>query len=136
MPNGQPIHDKCRILLEESKNLLTQYRTLAEQHSDTSHLEDLSQIFAAAKDQTAQAIAAGRRVADADIDHMLADQVHEVRGRQAITADDERLGRETLHIGRKQRPELAESDAERWGKVARRAQKAVEKLYKVAVMDD
>ena len=130
----QPLHRKSCVLLEESKNLIAQYGQLAQQHSDTSRLEDLAKKFATDKDQAAQAISAGRRVADADIDDMLADGVHEVRGRKAITADDETLGRGILQIGRHQRPDLPSLDTEAWGKVAYNAQRAVEKLYNVTVM--
>jgi hypothetical protein len=129
------LYKKSSILLEESNKLLTQYHQLAQQHSATSRLEELSKDFAADKDQTAQAIAAGRRVADADIDDMLADGLHEVRGRKIIEADDERLGREILQIGQNQRPDLAELDSEGWGKVAYRAQRAVEKLCRVTIME-
>ena len=67
---------------------------------------------------------------------MLADRLHEVRGRKAITADDETLGREILQIGQNQRPDLAGLDNEGWGKVAYRAQRAVEKLYKVTIVNE
>jgi hypothetical protein len=127
---------KCRILVEESRNLLAEYHQLAQRRSETSHAEDLSKRFAADKDQVARAIGAGRRVADADIDDMLADKLHEVRGRKAIMADDETLGREILQIGCNQRPELAERDREGWGQVAYRAQKAVQKLYDVACTEE
>ena len=72
-------------------------------------------------------------MADADIDDMLADGLHEVRGRKVVTADDKTLGREILQIGRNQRPDL---DTESWGKVAYKAQRAVEKLYNVTVMGE
>ena len=75
-------------------------------------------------------------MADTDIDDMLADGLHEVRGRKVITADDEALGREILQIGRNQRPDLPPLDTEAWGKVAYKAQRAVEKLYNVAVMGE
>ena len=130
---GQPLHRKSCELLEESKNLIAQYDQVAQQHSNTSRLEDLAKKFAADRDQAAQAISAGRRVADADIDDMLADGLHEVGSRKAITADDEMLGREILQIGQNQRPDLPPLDTEAWGKVAYRAQRAVEKLYNVAV---
>jgi hypothetical protein len=130
------LHDKSNILLEESKKLLAQYNELAQQHSETSRIEDLSNTFAIDKDQTAHALAAGRRVADTDIDDMLADKMHEAHGRKAITADDERLGRDILQIGQNQRPEPAELDTEGWGKVAHRAQRAVEKLYRVTVVEE
>lgn len=67
---------------------------------------------------------------------MLADKLHEVRGRKAIMADDETLGREILQIGCSQRPELAERDREGWGQVAYRAQRAVQKLHDVAFMEE
>jgi hypothetical protein len=127
------LHRKFCILLEESKNLIVQYGQLAQQQSDTSRLEDLAKKFAADKYQAAQAISAGRRVVYADIDDMLADGLHEVRGRKAITADDETLGREILQIRQNQRPDLPPLDTEAWGKVAYRAQRAVEKLYNDAV---
>jgi hypothetical protein len=130
---GQPLHGRSCVLLEESKNLIAHYDQLAQQHSDISRLEDLAKEFAADKDRVAQAISAGRRVADADIDDMLADGLHELRGRKAITADDETLGREILQIGQNQRPDLPPLDTETWGKIAYRAQRAVEKLYNVAV---
>jgi hypothetical protein len=133
---GQPLYRKSCVLLEESKNLIAQYGQLAHQCSDTSRLEDLAKGFAADKDQAAQAISAGRRVADTDIDDMLADGLHEVRGRKATTADDEMLGREILQIGRNQHPDLPPLDTEAWGKVAYRAQRAVEKLYNVAVVGE
>jgi hypothetical protein len=130
------LYKKSSVLVEESKNLLARYHELAQQHSETSRIGDLSKTFAVDKDQAARAIAAGRRVADAAIDDMLADKVHEVRGRKAVTGDDETLGREILQIGQNQRPELAELDPEGWGKVAHRAQRAVEKLYKVTLMEE
>jgi hypothetical protein len=133
MATGQPLHRNSYELLEESKNLIAQYDQVTQQHSNTSRLEDLAKKFAADRDQAAQAISAGKRVADADIDDMLADGLHEVRGRKAITADDETLGREVLQIGQNQRPDLPPLDTEAWGKVAYRAQRAVEKLYNVAI---
>jgi hypothetical protein len=133
---GQPLHRKSCVLLEESKNLIAQYGQLTQQHSDTSRLEDLAKKFTADKDHAAQAISAGRSVADADIDDMLADGLHEVRAKKAITADDETLGREILQIGRNQLPDLPPLDTEAWGKVAYKAQRAVEKLYNVAVMGE
>lgn len=136
-PYDQPLYKKCSILLQESRGLLARYHELAHEHSeDTLRMEDLSKTFAADRDQTARAIAAGRRVADADIDDMLADKLHNVRGRKAITAEDETRGREILQIGRNQRPALAELDQEGWGRVACRAQRAVEKLYRVTLMEE
>jgi hypothetical protein len=67
---------------------------------------------------------------------MLADKLQQVRGRPAITADDETRGREILQLGCNQRPQLAELDEERWGKVAYRAQRAAQKLYDVAVITE
>jgi hypothetical protein len=133
-PHGQPLYKKCCNLVEESRKLLAEYHQLAQPRSETSRAEDLSKKFATDKDQAARAIAAGRRVAGADIDDMLADQSHGVRGRKAIAADDKTLGREILQVGCNQRPELAELDGERWGEVAYRAQRAVQKLYDVTVM--
>ena len=125
------------MLLEESKKLLARYHQLAQPNGETSGFEDIAREFAADKDQTARAIAAGRRVADADIDDMLADKLHEVRGRKALAADDETLGREIMQIGQNQRSEEpAEPATEGWGTVAHRAQRAVEKLYKVTLMEE
>lgn len=136
-PTPEALYLKSSILLDESQNLLTQYHQLAHQPSAPSRLTGLAKKFAADRDQIAQAIAAARKVADADIDDMLADRLHEVRSRKAtITAADETLGKEILRLGRNQRPELAELDPEGWGNVAYRAQRAVEKLYKVTVMEE
>jgi hypothetical protein len=130
------LYTKGRILVEESKKLLAEYHQLAQRRPEPSRAHGLSQRFAADQHQAARAIAAGRRVADADIDDMLADKFHQVRGRPAITPDDETRGREILQLGCNQRPQLAELDDERWGKVAYRAQRAAQKLYDVAVMTE
>ena len=68
---------------------------------------------------------------------MLADTLHEVRGRNGLTTDDETLGREILQIGQNQWSEgPAKLASEGWGTVAYRAQRAVGKLYKVTLMEE
>ena len=139
MAATQPLHTKTRTLIEESKKLLAQYQHLAQQQFESSQLDELSRRFEVDRKQVKLAIAAGRRVAGAEINDMLADKTREFRGRQLLAADDETLGGEVLLIGKKQRLsqdlELG-SAAAGWGTVASKTAKAVKKLHQASAMEE
>lgn len=92
-------------------------------------------------------IDAGRRVAARDVEAMLADRYHEVRGRRGLTNDDEQKGRMLLvrgeHVGGTGDGDEDEDKENRapggsggmgWGNVAFDASKAVRKLEVVGQM--
>jgi hypothetical protein len=132
-PDNQPLFTKCAALVQESRNLLTDYSSLATLKVDTSARNKLISTLAKEEDDIEAAINAGRRVARADVLALLgvADNEpieHIQRGSTVL-----KIGAQDLQDKARARGEVVdEAKMEDWGAVAAQSVKAVGKFSKVA----
>ena len=128
----QPLVKHVATIVAESRNLLNEYKAIASQPIRPSRLPNLNQAIHQEKERTTDAVKAGRQLAARDIDILMADKHHEIRGRSGITAEDEEQGRRLLRQGRKEDGKEHEHEG-RWGSTAYDLKKAVLKLSDVAL---
>ena len=113
-------------LVQQSGTLLIAYDKLAGRQSHVSHLNEIGSSFAKDKEITLSTIEAGRKVARAEIQDLLADRRGEVRSTHDITGDEEHKGRLLLSHGVDGEAQVKESLG--WGNVAGDTQDAFERL--------
>ena len=133
-PEAQALFMRSRNLLQGSKEMLDQYDLLSQQQPDPSSLQDLSTKFTEERVELKAAVAAGRRIAQIEIEVLLADRYHEVRCTAAGSTQDEQNGKKLIDVGMGQREEI--NGLRGWGNVAYKAQRRLEKLHKITVVEE
>jgi hypothetical protein len=116
-------------LIEASHGLINTYIALTKRELPQSRLDDAEKTYIKDKAVALTTVNAGRRVAARDVETMLMDRYHEVRGRTGLTKEDERRGRRLMSQGEDEDKE--NHNPLGWGNVAIDAQKAVRKLHNV-----
>lgn len=145
----QELYEKTKALMIRSKNLVDIYQTLSNTAApapDAVRLQNVQKVFEKDKESTRRSFAAGKNVALTDVQGMLADRYHEVRGRSGLHRDEEARGRTLLAKG-KGADQEGETGGEvnsegagqdvlmGWGNVAVDMQKAVKRLDDVVGHD-
>ena len=130
----QAYGDRVADLVDASQGLIDQYNKLTLQQPKKSRLDEIRTTFEKDKQSALAMIAAGRRVAATDIQDMLADRHHKVRGRGTITREEESKGRHLLSRGRLESDGVVDK-GQGWGNVATEMKKAVAGLDQVALID-
>lgn len=123
---GQPYCDSLVSLMKQADALLFAYDQLLAREPQVSRLQDLRASFKRDKEVATATVEAGKRVARADIDRLLADGLHEVQAPSGLSAEEKQRGRMLLQQGSDQ--ESSAKEPLGWGNVARDVERAIEKL--------
>ena len=131
---GQQVYfNQVAELLNTSHRLINTYHEVreGETKSTPSRLPEMERDFKKDQEAALSTIDAGRRVAARDVETMLADRHHEVRGRSNLTREDEQKGRMLLARCEEDDEEEDSREVMGWGMVAADARSAIKKLDKV-----
>ncbi|OAL35945.1 hypothetical protein AYO20_04851 [Fonsecaea nubica] len=124
---GQMFCDAMVALMKQSGALIITYDELAARPSHTSRLEEIRTSFDKDKGVGVGTIEAGKKVIGMEIERLLADDLHEVRDLQGITAEEEQKGRMLLSHGADHK-EAVSKQTPGWGNIARDTEMAIEGL--------
>ena len=123
----QALGDRIADLLGASNELVKQYKTLTTKPPHQSRVDEVRGTFKKDKLAALATIAAGRKVAIRDIQSMLVDCYHEVRGSSEITMDEDATGRMLFAKGERGGEEGGQEGVG-WGTVALDMKKGIDKL--------
>lgn len=124
---GQPFCDGLIKLMKQSDALISAFHQLSACQQQQSSLREIHTSFKKEKDIAVATIEAGRRLAEADVENLLADRFQEVRSPPGLNAQEQQSGRMLLSRGNNESTPRKEPRG--WGNVARDAERAMAKLY-------
>ncbi|KAK5036880.1 hypothetical protein LTR13_005260 [Exophiala sideris] len=123
---GQPYCEGLVSLMKQSDALIRAFDELSARKPQQSRLREINTSFKKEKDVAVATVEAGRRVAEADVENLLADKFQEVRTPPDLDAEEQQRGRMLLSRGVNKLTPTRETIG--WGNVARDAEKAMAKL--------
>ncbi len=123
---GQPYCDGLISLMRQSHALLVAHDELSAHRPQESRLHGIGADFNKDKEVALATIEAGRRVAGADMENLLADRFQDTRNPPDLTAEEIQTGRMLLSRGANKDTPMKEPVG--WGRIARDTERAVEKL--------
>jgi len=127
---GQPHCTGLVDLLKQSDAVIYLHEQLAKRKSPPSHVQEISTSFVGEKDMATKTIQAGRYIVSNEIEKLLADGFHDVRGASARlgTLSTEEVQRGGLLLLRGKNQDEAEKHTRGWNNIARDTERAMERL--------
>ncbi|KAI1612099.1 hypothetical protein EDD36DRAFT_274547 [Exophiala viscosa] len=122
----QPYCEGLVNLMKQSDALIRAFDQLSAREAEQSRFGEIITSFKKEKDVAVATVQAGRQVAEADVENLLADRFQNIRSPSGLKAEEQQRGRMLLSRGINLPTATRETVG--WGNVARDAEKAMAKL--------
>ncbi|KAJ9495147.1 hypothetical protein H2202_009397 [Exophiala xenobiotica] len=123
---GQPYCEALVNLMKHSDAVIFAFDQLSGRTPEPSRLPEINASLKKDREVAVATVEAGKRVAEADVENLLADRFQEVRSPVGISAEEKQRGRMLLSRG--VNGDTSTKEPLGWGNIARDAERALEKL--------